>query len=315
MLDRVVVGMFSLAFGLAFGAAGILLGAWTAVAVYRKGLAWEWMVWAIEHTTLPWTAAPQELANDMVNSRIPVGIGSLFLCWIAVRCLRSTRRALGPPGLSDDGWGRLDLEAAPRVGATLKGRVLLTKTANPGEVFRLCLTCERRPWAESKGTVTLFAAEQDVQVAPEGTYLPVEFHMPVTAPESAARQGDYVVEWRLKAYATSGLIAFPSVFDFKVAPPTAAEARALAATESPQDKVEIAAIERGLGGFGRRLLPHQRAQLRNMTPAERAQFRDVLDKTGKFSDKVGRFFLGCFVAVFAIVALLFLVGNLILMLK
>lgn len=60
VIRRAVGGTVSLVMGIATVAAGLLVGAWTVVAVYRVELAWDAVVWVVQHVDAPWTVPSQK---------------------------------------------------------------------------------------------------------------------------------------------------------------------------------------------------------------------------------------------------------------
>lgn len=280
-MRKLIVFIFNLVFGLAFGAVGVCLAIWVGLALYKVELAFDWVLWAAEYSPLPLNITPMQLASEAIqrNSLIAAGVSAAFLCWFAFDSLRSARQSLRSDDESDDGKARIELKTEhPQVGSPLEGRLRLTKDAKLGELFRVELSCKRRHISgDKKLEETAFCAKQDVQAIQDahGWNLPFRFDVPVTMPPSAKRDmlAGEGYHWLLAFSPANEWVSFPSLVALTLAPAPAEELRAIEASESPAQKAVIKAIIR-LPGL-RALLPHQRAEIRALSPEDLAMAQKV----------------------------------------
>jgi hypothetical protein len=312
VIDKLISFLFNLVFGILLGSASVALAAWVCMALYRVELAFDAALWVLENAPLQFTGSPVILANEAIQrgSLIAAGVLATFLGWVAANCLLAARRSFRPAGESRGGNAQMVLKTPhPRVGDALEGRLRLMKDPNPGDSYQLELYCERRYTSGSKDqTERAFYASLDVLPAQdaEGWYLPFRFDVPVTAPASSA--SDMVASeryyWQLDFHRTEAWLSFPGDFGLTLAPADAAALRAVEATETPEQK---AAIEDLAGVLGAPLLPHQRAQMQALSPADLAMARKVTSMPAKIMKWL---FIGFFVIPMAIMALMFGVGML-----
>ena len=306
---------FSAVFGVALAVPGVVLALWVGLTVYRMESGFDWIYWALEHSPFTLSATPLVLANQAVqsNALIPTGVLALFLCWIGFSTLRRARDAVRPADESSGGKAKIALKtAAPRVGLALEGSLRLLQDPTPGQVFRLELTCDRtyRPPEGKARTETAFFAEQDVAAVQdaEGWGVPFRFDVPVTAPHTGAAgsPGNEVYGWRLAFYPADGVIAFPSSFALSLGAAPAEELRAAQALETPEQKAAIEEVSQELGRFRDPLLPHEREQLRSLSPADLAMAKKVAAMPAKMMTTVLKWFLILFFALPLLAMLLML---------
>lgn len=280
-MRKLIAFMFNLVFGLAFGAVGVCLAIWIWLALNKVELAFNWVLWAADHSPLPLTITPVQLANEAIqrNSLIAAGVSTAFLCWFAFDSLRSARQSLRSNEESNDGKARIELKTEhPRVGSPLEGRLRLTKDAKPGEFFRVDLSCKRRHISgDKKLEETAFYANHEVRAVQDahGWSLPFKFDVPVTMPPSAKRDmfAGEGYHWFMGFSSVNEWISFPSLIALTLAPAMEEDLRVIEASESHAQKMVIEAISR-VPGLGT-LLPHQRAEIQALSPDDLAMAHKV----------------------------------------
>jgi hypothetical protein len=308
-----VAFFFSAVFGIAFAAAGVVLALWVGMTVYRVELGFDWALWAWENSGLPLTVTPLELANGAIqpSTLIPTGMVAAVLCLVGLSSLRSARDALRPAGESSGGKAKLELKTPePRVGRPLEGSLRLLHDPQPGQVFRVELSCGRTYQVHDdnrRREETGFFAQLDVAAVQnaEGWRLPFRFDVPVTAPASGA--GGYPVGedycWSLAFYPADAAIAFPSRLPLTFGAAPQEELRAAEARETPEQKAAIEAVSRSLGMARGPLLPHEREQLRSLSPADLAMAQKVAGMPVKIMQGLLKW---AFIVLFVLPALIML---------
>lgn len=295
---RYVRAVVSAVFGVAFAALGIVLVSWVGLTVYRVELGVDWMMWVLGHSPIPLSDPPLELANAAVQDKklIPWGILGAFLCLIGYRSLRSARDAIRPEGESSGGEAKLELKTPePRVGRPLEGSLRLLQDPQPGEVFRLELSCSRSYRTGDSDSSkykeeTAFFAQQDIAAAQsaDGWRLPFRFDVPLTAPPSGATghpPGD-PYSWQLAFYRADAVIAVGSTVLLRLGAAPPEELRAAEGRETAEQKAAIEDVQRKLGP----MLPHQREQLRALSPADLAMAQKVAAMPHKIAMTVIKWF-------------------------
>lgn len=310
-MRKLILTIFNLVSGITLGVAGIAIAAWVVLANYRVTDAFDWALWALESLPFELNVPPVQLANEAMqrNSLIMWGVGAAFLCWMAFGALRGARQAVRPANESHDGAAQIELKAdRPRVGRPLEGSLRLLEDAKSGDVYRLELSCRRiRPG--ERNVETPFFEQQDVRVVQGalGLSVPFRFNVPVTAPPSS-KDGILTgpgFRWRLAFYRAESVIAFPSEFALELGSAPAEELRAVEATETPQQKVVIDTIAQLLGRGS--LLPHERAEVRALPPADLAMAGKISGMPAKIMKWILIVF---FVVPTVIIGLLFAAGML-----
>lgn len=303
--------------GAAAGLAGIAMAGWAATTHFKVERGFDAAMWAMARSPVPFQGEPIAIANAMIQD-VPVmflGAFGLFLCLVCYSFLRDARIALLPAGAPVAGMASLALSTrAPRAGQPMEGHVRLKKAAKAGEVFEVSVQCTRRIRDTSKldrrdRTETLHyesiavAAEKDAQ----GWVLPFQFELPVTAPASQGRQF-YGYRWEVKHWSKKAWITTGSPLDVDVGPASHADMSAFQATLPPADEAEVDSLARDLERLRRPLRPHDRAELRALSPQKREEMRRMVAHTSKFDSGLQKVILVIVGSVFAIVALLFGIG-------
>ena len=317
-LTRITSAFFSLAFALLFGVPGLVLLGWTALAVYKVERAFEWALWAANHSPVPLTVPPMQLANDLIqdSSLVIAGVVGAILCFVARHNLRTVRQMLAPPGTSHDGKGRIVLKTAqPRVGRPLEGSIHLAKDAKPGARFTVQLLCEKRTSREDgkrDDVDTAHSDEQEVSAVrgAHGWSVPFRFEVPATAPPSPTGLPQaHGYRWRVEMFPSKAFIAVPTKFPVVLAGAPATEVRtALEARETPAQKKVLDAIAREHGT----LPAHDRARLQKHSPEELASLQKSSEAANRFMKKAGKVVMIVLLVAFAapviLAAILFIVG-------
>jgi hypothetical protein len=156
---------------------------------------------------------------------------------------------------------------------------------------------------------TPFFEQQDVRVVVGalGCSVPFRFNVPVTAPASS-KDGAFSgpgFHWQLAYYPAKSWVAFPSNFELELGPASTEELRAVEAGETPQQKEAIDNIAQSLGRES--LLPHERAEMRALPPADLAMAVKVSGMPAKIMKWI---FIVFFVVPTVIIGLLFAAGTL-----
>ena len=278
---KLISNVFNLLFGILLGAMGIALAAWVVLAYYRVTEAFDWALWALERLPFSLNVPLVQLANEMtqLNSLIWVSMAAAFLCWIGISTLRGEREVEKREVeiLVDEGHSRsarVELRAAhPRVGRPLEGALRLIDDSISGNRFRLVLSCSRVHWQKDAGrrdtafTETAFVEKQEVRVMQggPGTSIPFRFNVPATAPPSSNTANPSGFQWHLAVNPLDTLLKLNCIFPLRLDPAPAEELRAIEARETPQQKEAIDGYARAAGVES--MLPHQRARLQALSPA------------------------------------------------
>ena len=216
--------LFIYPIGLALTGAGAIVAGWVGLAIFDADRARDWALWAMEHSNLSFATPVAKLADDMLQagSLLAEAAFAAFVAFFGVRTLLAGRAALRPVTQSHDGKFEIELKTLdPHVGASLDGRIRIAKDPNPGEVFRLDLSCARSyspAEGKRKGMKEFaFAEQQDVKAVQgaRGWSIPFSFRVPATAPASEARSSvaHRVYYWRLAVYRANAWIALGSWFN------------------------------------------------------------------------------------------------------
>ncbi|MGH8640917.1 MAG: hypothetical protein ACRET6_04355 [Burkholderiales bacterium] len=253
-MGKFLAALFSLVLGCALGAVGIPLAAWVATALYRAEVALDWVLWAVERSTLPLYAPAVQVANDAIrrDSLIAAGLAAAVLCLAAFSLLRFVRKALRSADESHDGKGTLDLKTQPlRVGRPVEGNIWLTHGSVQGQLYRVELSCKRDHGSgRSEGSETPYSEALEVTPVrtPVGWSLPFSFAVPPIAPPSGASRhvSGPGYSWRLAFRRSKGWISFPSVFTLNLAPALPEDLRGLEKRETPAQKQPIEEIVRSV---------------------------------------------------------------------
>jgi hypothetical protein len=281
--------------GAVLAGAGLVVGTWIAVAFYKVELAFDSLLWALTRSGIELTVPPEQLANDMIQ-RGPLvvgGIAALIVFLMGTGALREARTALRPIDMSEDGKARITLnEDLARAGRAMEGSVRFVKDPTPGEAFTVTLSCRRSYKSGDDNKVeNAFREEQEIQAQQDaqGWIVPFGFKIPAIAPASSygrGQTGGY--RWQLAVKRAKSFLASPAVFELQVAPALESELRALEAGETPGQKAAIEEIESKLKVLGQRpLLPHQRAELRNVSDKDLAMIKKVTAMPGKILKWIG----------------------------
>ena len=283
-----VRGFVSGVWGLVWGALGLLLAAWTAMAALDVAKGFDLVVWGVGNLPfgVPWE--PVEAAAWAANNLVPFGIAAGFALLLGGSNLRAARIAFRPATQSQDGKGELQLSSREdvRVGKPLEGSILLRDAPAPGDEFELVLSGGR------PGHAGAYRVEQKVRArqGAHGVNLPFRFEVPASAAPSAPGS-----PWRLE-FARADKPAFVrSAFDVRLAPAPAHEVRnASAPAPGPEASPAVASapaaqgyaeqIERLYGAFGGKLSQAQRDQLRaRLSTPEAAGMARQFDGLNKIS--------------------------------
>ncbi len=315
------------------GVPGALLAYWVWTAWNETDRAFAWVLWAAGHSRLPLTVTPMQLARDLVspNGLIAAGVVAAFLCIASLRYLSHwvapPRRQL--PDETGDGKARLELKSSPlRVGRPVEGRLWLAAEAAAGDMFTVTLHCYRPYRRDGKDQKeTAYFEERKVRVVPDGRgwNLPFRFDVPASAPQNFVDAsgppplilfGDplQAYHWRLSAWPADKLFASPSAIELYLGPAPRDELLALKDGESPEQTEALDAISRGLAFPAGKLLPHQREQLKALSPEDLAMARRLTSWGGGRTLKLALLVLAAFFALFLVlpviaIALLGLFGR------
>jgi hypothetical protein len=136
-------------FGFALGALqlgiGGLLVVWAWVAHLYPARGFDGVQWLVESSPLPWSGSPAQIANMAVQDEVvwASGFAGIVLAVFALATLRGARLNLLPANASANGKFRLDLEAPPRIGCWLEGKIVLLKGGKAGEPYSVSVRCTR----------------------------------------------------------------------------------------------------------------------------------------------------------------------------
>ena len=278
-MRKLVSNVFNLLLAILLAAMGIALAAWIVLANYRVTEAFDWALWALELLPFSLNVPLVQLANEMTqrNSLIWVGVAAAYLCWVGFSNLRGEREDLRGAReveiLVDEGHSksaRVELRADhPRVGRPLEGALRLIDDSISGNRFRLVLSCSRVHWQDNKSfTETAFVEQQEVRVVRggPGCSIPFRFNVPATAPPSSNTANPSGFQWHLAVHPLDTVFKLNCVFPLRLDPAPAEELRAIEARETPQQKEAIDGYARAAGLES--LMPHQRAGLQALSPAD-----------------------------------------------
>lgn len=256
-----VAGIVSGAFGLAWAALGLVLGAWVAVTMLdaAQGLELGRRVLDESPFDLPWRAVDvASIAVEFIVFPALIAALALLLAWSN---LRTARIAFRPRSESQDGKGQLQLagRGEARVGKPVEGAILLRDAPAPGEEFDVVLA--------GGSAAAAYRAEQRVRArqGAHGVSLPFRFDVPATAAPSGIGS-----DWRLE-FARAGKKAFPSWIELELqpgAPEQVAPVRAAAAESAPAR------------GHAEHLASLAEAFGVKMSPAQRQRLHDKLSEPG-----------------------------------
>jgi hypothetical protein len=230
--------------GLALTGAGVVVAGWVGLALVDPERAHDWALWALEHSNLSFATPVAKLAGDMLQSRslFAEAAFAAFVMFFGVRTLLAGRTALRPANQSQDGKFEIELKTVdPHVGARLDGTIRIAKDPNPGEVYRVSLTCSRsyspkdEEMKRKDVTDTAFYEQLDVKVVQgaRGWSIPFSFSIPATAPVSTARStvARGVYHWRLAVYRANAWVALGSWFNLSMGAASDAELLACEAAQ------------------------------------------------------------------------------------
>lgn len=302
---------------LAFGVPAALSSYWVWTAFQEPWRAREWVIWAAERSPIPLTVAPEELAKDLVhpNGLIVAGLVAAFFCLASLKLLFDAQRGRRASDETEDRKARLELKSSPlRVGRPVEGRLWLAREAAAGDMFTVTLHCYRPYRRDGKNQKeTAYFAEQEVRVVPDarGWSVPFRFEVPASAPQNTVDTsgaqplisfGDRLqpYHWLLSAWPADKLLAFPSAIELYLGPAPREELLALEAGETPAQKEALDAVSRGLAALGGPLPPHQREQLKALSPEDLAIARKVTSLGGAKALKLVVWLVVAFFAFFLV---------------
>lgn len=329
MKPRAIASLLSGA--VVLGVPAALSSYWVWTAFQEPWRAREWVIWAAERSPIPLTVAPEELAKDLVhpNGLIVAGLVAAFFCLALLKLLFDAQRGRRASDETEDRKARLELKSSPlRVGRPVEGRLWLAREAAAGDMFTVTLHCYRHYRRDGKDQKeTAYFEERKVRVVPDGRgwNLPFRFDVPASAPQNFVDTsgppplilfGDplQAYHWRLSAWPADKLFASPSAIELYLGPAPRDELLALKAGESPEQTEALDAISRGLAFPGGTLLPHQREQLKALSPEDLAMARRLTSWGGGRTLKLALLALVAFFALFLVlpviaIALLGLFGR------
>lgn len=283
--------------GVVFAAAGVALALWVGLAVHELERAFDWVLWAAEHSPVPLTAPPLELANAAIqkNSLIGAGVGAGLLLWIAYNALRGAARPVQAADPIPDASPRLVLKTKPaQIGQPLEGKVILMQDAKPGAVFQVHLLCMQfaavgrmeKPAKALRRAV--FAVAQERAAMPDGQTwsVPFRFEIPETAPasreEGIAVASIYRWEVRVTSANKGGLLPFEALLPLHVAPAVAGQPSNTPSEASTAQEELLGAVDALGTKVDRPLRASERAWLlRRLSP-------EALVGIGRMSAALGR---------------------------
>lgn len=294
--------------GLALVAPGALLGLWVVTAMFSTELAFDGAYWYAQHSPFELTVPPVQFANDMIQprNRTSYGLLALLLCWIGLSNL----------GLLGRGAAlALDLKTTDaRVGRPLEGSLLLASAPKPDDGYDVRLACTQSQGSgKNRRVITAFEARLEARPVQrvEGWSVPFKFDIPATAPPTGTPGlfKPQPFDWHLSVYRTNTWISFPTSFPIELAAAPSEELRALEATESPEQRGTIQAIERATRAP---LLPHQRARLRSLSRDDLATARRATEANDRAASwLLGRLMLFFFVVPVVVVLVVYVIVALV----
>lgn len=304
--------------GLVLTGAGIAALAWVALAFYKVEAAFDAALWVLRRPELSLTKPAEQLANNMIqrDALFTEGAIAAFAMLVGAAMLRAARTALRPANQSHDGKFEIALTTLqPRAGAPLEGNLRTLKDTNPGEVFRLDLSCTRDysdDNGKNKEDVGFFESK-DVKSIPaaQGSSIPFSFAIPAGAPasEGLSHLARNCYHWRLNVYRANALIATGSRFCLTLGPATAADLRAFEAARPAPLKSAIAAISARRAEAGAApLQPHELEKLRKFSPEQLAALTKPGGSAPNFQKIVLIVFAAIFVLPIVIFILIFMIG-------
>jgi hypothetical protein len=294
-MRKFIAAAFSLILGIVLGVVAVALALWVMLALYRVEEASGWVLWALERTPMPLTAAPMQLTNDAIqrDTLIAAGLAAAVLCLFALTSLRSARRALRPAHVSHDGKGQVEFRARSlRVGRPVEGSIWLARDTEPGETFKVELSCKRNHGSgENETNETAFWEHLEVPAvrSPVGWSIPFRFDVPLIAPPSSA---DSLINgpgyrWRLAFVRSKARLSFPSVFALELGAAPHEELRAIERRVTPEQMEAIVgnAVSRQSSvvtdTVRREPILHERASLQALPPADPVLARKIPVMPGK----------------------------------
>lgn len=268
-----VAGIVSGAFGLAWGALGLVLAAWAATTMLEPEKGFELLHGAllVSPVHLPWD--PVEAASYAINHVGVVAVAALIALALAWSNLRTARIAFRASNESQDGKGELQPALAqPRVGRPFEGVIGLRGQATPGDEYDLTLT------AAKPGSSAAYRAEHKVRArqGAQGVNLPFRFEVPASAPAGGGHR------WRLEFAPAGRRVVRPSWFEVDLAPAPEGEARAAMipaagmSTGVPQQAPVLAHASSQVDGYVDRIDQLYGALGGKLTGAQREQMRAKL---------------------------------------
>ena len=223
---RPVAGLLFLAVGgSAAGVLTLMLGGAAMILVEpEEALAWATAI--TERLSNLRGPAAQGWAAQYINYHFAATLVlfSFIPYWFARRALPDAYASLLPLGVSSDGLMHVEFAQAPRVGGTVRGRILLGHEPRPGETFGVKLSCQRRepPAIQDPGRrdfeiVDVFVQTREASARLEGErwVLDFAFDVPDSAPAtphgverlslaSMYRAGTGLVAWAVQATDADG---------------------------------------------------------------------------------------------------------------
>jgi hypothetical protein len=279
---RRLVTLLSVMTGIVFALPGLVLVTWAAARLINIQWAFNLALWAATYSPVPLSLPPVELANYLIEGQwwVFAALGGGFILALGLSILADELKPKRDADESHDGKARIELKTtSPCVGGPLEGTLRLTRDAKPGDAFVVELSCRRSSTGESR-TETPFLEEKRVEAvrAAHGWGLPFRFEIPLTAPESNARQTSRSqgFQWQLSLRPADAWYATRSRFDLALGPAPEKELEAFDAKETPEQRQTVAALDALTPLMGRgKLLPHEREHLRSLSPQELEMARKV----------------------------------------
>lgn len=146
MPRRPLAGLGYLAVGGTSVGVATLMLTWASMVLVDPAEALEWGTAVTERASNLRGAAAERWAEQYVNPRLAgmLVLFSIIPLWFSRQGLAFAYANLLPLGISPDGLMRVEFSEPPRIGGTVRGRIVLGHKPRPGETFAVKLSCERR---------------------------------------------------------------------------------------------------------------------------------------------------------------------------
>jgi len=278
----------ALLIGVPLALAGATLAAFSGVAYFNHEWGYEAALFAATAYSSIAPLAPPMLPDLIIEHRFlgTIALLSLFAFLVGRGFVR---RGVGTQDVSRH---TLEVEGTPRVGQALDGRVRFLKPPKPGERFDLELLCSRT-WQSvdsSDREERVFFAKATVPAAEDAAGWFVPFHCDLApGPPPTNRWQQW--RWVLRMSAADRWISAYSRFEIMVEAALPPEPAAMQGDPSSAGSAADA-LERQWAVIGGAPLKAQEvAQIRAMTPEQRAQMAAALSRRGPVASYLLKLFM------------------------